>query len=79
MDRYNAWGYIEFEDIPLDGTIRPYGLKLEGHKLPLHRLLEFNPEWPPLFIDLFIFRVTGNEVGLFPRPEKGFLFDEKGL
>jgi len=79
MDRYDAWGYIEFEDIRLDGTVRPYALKFEGHELSLHWLVEFDSEWPPLSAGLFVIGVTGDEVGLLPRPEKGFPFDEKGL
>ena len=78
MDRYDAWGYIELEDIRLDWTICPYALEFKGHELSLHWLAEFNSVWPPLSVDLFVFGVTGDEVGLVPLPKKGFPFDEKG-
>lgn len=77
MDRYNAWGYVELEDTRIDGTICPYTLKFEGHEFSPHWLMEFNSEWPPLSVDLSVIGVIGNEVGLFPRAEKGFPFDKK--
>ena len=78
MDRYDTWRYVELEDIRLDGTIRPYALKFEGHELPLHWLVEFNSEWPPLSIGFFVFTVTGDEVRSAPNSEKGFHLDEEG-
>lgn len=78
MDCCDAWGHIELEDTRLDGNICPYTLKFEGHELSLHWLMEFNSEWPPLSADLFVIGVTGDEVGLFSRLEKGFPFDEQG-
>jgi len=78
MDRCNVWGDVELEGFRVDGSIRPYALKFEGHELPLRGLVEFNAEWPPLSVGLFVFAVRGDEIGFAPSSDEGFPLDEEG-
>ncbi len=78
MDRSDVGGHLKSEDIRLNGAVCPHALKVEGHELSLHWLVELNTEWPPIPVGLFVLGITGDEVGLASRPEKGFPLDEEG-
>ena len=78
MDRFHPRGDVELEDFRVDGTIRPHALKFEGHELSLRGLVEFNSEWPPLSVGLFVFVVGSDEVGFAPSSDEGFPLDEEG-